>query len=107
VRRADGHQHDTIARLQTAMAMHDQRRLERPAATGFGLDLLQRRLGHAGIVLERQRIDAIAMVALAHMQLAHQPDEHRKPADLLVAPGEGIELGAGVEVGLLHAHRHA
>ena len=58
------------------------------------------------VMLQRQRIDTIAVVALAHMQLAHQPDEHRQAAYLVVALGEGIELGTGVEVGLLHAHRH-
>src|SRR6476620_1519229 len=74
---------------------------------GLGLDLLQRRLGHPGIVLERQRIDPVAVVALADMQLTHQADEHRESADPLVVPGEAIELGADIEVGLLHAHGHA
>ena len=86
--------------------MHDQRRLERPAAAGLGLDLLQRLLGHAGIVLERQRIDAFAVQALAHVHLAHQADEHRQPADPLVALRQAIELGAGVEIGFLDAHGH-
>src|SRR5438552_1175891 len=86
--------------------MHDQRRLERPAAPGFRFDLLKRRLGHARVMLQRQRIDTIAMIALAHMQLAHQPDEYREPADLPVALGDGIELGAGVEVRFLNAYGH-
>jgi hypothetical protein len=46
------------------------------------------------------------MVALAHVQLAHQADEHREPADPLVAGGQSRELGADVEIRFLDAHRH-
>src|SRR5579883_235740 len=107
VRRADGDQHNTVTGLQPAVAMNDQGRLERPAATGLGLDLLQRRLGHAGIVLQGQRIDAVAVIAVAHVQLAHQADEYREAADPAVVPGETVELGADIEVGLLYPHGHA
>ena len=106
VRRADRHQHDPLARLHPPVAMHDQRRLERPAALGLGLDLLQRLLGHAWIVLERQRIDLVAMIALAHMHLSHQPDEHRQSADPLVSGAQPVELGADIEICLLDTHRH-
>jgi hypothetical protein len=62
--------------------------------------------GHAGIVLQGQGIDAVAMQAFADMHLAHQADEHCQAADALVALGQPVELGADIEVGLLDAHRH-
>src|SRR5260370_769048 len=106
MRRADRDQHDAVARLQSSVAMHDQRRLERPAAAGLGFDLLQRFLGHAGIMLEREGDEPLAMQALAHVHLAHQAHEHRQPADALVALRQTVELGAGSEIGFLDAHGH-
>jgi hypothetical protein len=89
-----------------AVAVHDQGCLERPAPVGLGLDVLERLLGHARVVLQRQRIDAVAMQPFAHVHLAHQPDEHGEPADALVAAGQPVELGADVEVAFLDAHGH-
>ena len=106
MRRADRHQHDAVARLHAAVAVHNQCRLERPAPVGLGLDVLERLFGHAGVVLERQSIDAVAMQALAHVHLAHQAHEHRQATNPLVAAGQLVELGADVEIGLLDPHGH-
>src|SRR4051812_18127781 len=106
VRRSDRDQDDAVAGLQAAVAVDDQCSLERPAALRLGLDLLERLLGHSGIMLEREGIDLVAVIALAHVQLAHQADEHRQATDALVARSQPVELGPGVEVGLLHAHGH-
>ena len=57
-------------------------------------------------MFERQRIDLVAMIAFAHVHLAHQPDEDGKAADPLVAVGEAGQLGADVEIGFLDAHAH-
>ena len=57
-------------------------------------------------MFERERVYGLAVQALAHMHLAHEADEHRQPADPLVAPGQAVELGAGVEIGFLDAHGH-
>ena len=38
------------------------------------------------------------MFPLAHMHLAQQADEHREPADALVAGGQPIEFGADITV---------
>jgi len=96
----------TSHQTEPAVAMDDQRSLDRPAPIRLGLDSLERGLGHAGIVLEGERVDSVAMVALAHVHLAHQPDEYRQPADPLVAGAQAIELGADVEIRLLDAHGH-
>ena len=57
-------------------------------------------------MLEGQRIDALAVQAFAHMHLAHQAHEYGEPADALVALGQAVELGAGIEIGFLDAHGH-
>ena len=106
MRRADGHQYDALAGFHASVTMHDQCRLERPAPVSLGFDFLQRRFGHAGIVLQRQRVDAVAVVALAHMHLAYETHEHGQTADPLVAVGEAGQLGADIEVGFLDAHGH-
>src|SRR5215207_5668749 len=54
MRRADRYQHDAITGLHAAVAMHNECSLERPAAVGLGLDVLERLLGHAGIVFQGQ-----------------------------------------------------
>ena len=57
-------------------------------------------------VADRHGFDPVAVIAVAGMHLAHQTDEHRQSADVLVAGRQPLELGADIEVGLLDAHRH-
>ena len=104
--RTDSDQHDAIAGFHAPVAMHDQTGFDRPAPSCLGFDVLQRFLGHAGIVFQRQGIDAVTVIALAHVHLAHEADEHRQSADALVAIRQLLELGADVEVHLLDPHCH-
>jgi hypothetical protein len=71
----------------------------RKARLGLDDHGLDRALGHAGIVLQRQRGD----VVLARVP-AHAADEARDGADIGALALQRGELGADVEVGLLDAH---
>ena len=86
--------------------MHHQRIEQGPARPRLRHDVFQRLLGHAGIVFQGERIDALAVQALAHVHLAHQADEHRQPTDPPVALGQAVELGADIEISFLDAHGH-
>ncbi len=76
------HKNDSLARLESTVAVDDQRGVEIPAAARLCLDLGELLLGHAGIVLERHRADA-----LAAGHVTDQPDETRDATDLMVATG--------------------
>ncbi len=97
MRRGGRDQHDAVARFEPAIAMDDQHGVKRPAPVSLGLDLGELFLGHAGIMLEGQRGDAITA---AH--IAHQPDKARDPADPVIAVGEPFEFGADIEILALH-----
>ena len=64
-------------------------------------DCLERLLGHARIVLERQGANGCIVI-----DVAHGADERRDRADAPVARAKLVDLGAGVERLALHAHRH-
>ena len=68
------------------------------SGVGLGLDLLQRLLGHAGIVFQGQRIDAVAI--RPSRTASRAPGPRTPPARRsAVALGERRELGADVEIG--------
>src|ERR1700728_192821 len=102
MRRGGGDEDDAVAGFQAAVAVDDQRGVERPAAMRLGLDLGELLLGHAGIVFEGQRGPRVAPA-----DVAHQPDKARHPADMVVAAAQPIEFGTDVEILPLHPdHRY-
>ena len=64
-----------------------------PPTVSLGFDLGELSLGHAGIMLEGQRGDAISA---AH--IAHQPDKARDPAYPVIAIGKPFEFGTDVKI---------
>ena len=101
VRRGGGNQNDPVAGFEPAIAMDDQRGIERPAAVRLQLDLGEFFLGHAGIMFEGQGGD---LIATAHV--AHQPDEAGDAADSVIAGGEPVQLDTDVKIIALHTdHR--
>ncbi len=101
VRRGGGDEDDAVAGFEPAVAVDDQRGVERPAPMRLELDLGELLLGHSGIVFEGQGRD---LVTAAHV--AHQPDEAGDPADPVIAGGEPIELDADIKILALHTdHR--
>src|ERR1700730_12221748 len=97
MRRGGRHQHDAVARFQPALAVDDQRIGKRPAPIGFGLDLGELSLGHAGVVFEAQRRDPLRP---AHV--AHQADKACHPAYTVIAGGKLFEFRADIEILALH-----
>lgn len=101
------HQHDPFARLHAAIAVHDQGRFERPAPVGFQLDLLQRGLGHAGIVFQRQGIrPGRGDSPPVHASRARGPRPADPPMRLLPSVRDTTTLCADVEILFLDAHAH-
>ena len=68
---------------------------------GFVDDLRQRLLGHAGIVLERQRAHFGRFV-----DVAHQADEGGDRADARIARAQALDLARDVEILGLDSDRH-
>src|SRR5262245_6905058 len=97
--RGGDHQHDVVARLEGADAVHDQARLQRPACMRLRLDALKFALGHARIVLEHHAGNGFARIVGAH-----EPREGDDGADIAAAGRQPGDLGADLEVGGLDAH---
>ena len=93
MRRGDGDEHDLRLRREHADAVDDPRGADREAPDRLVDHRLDRRLGHAGIVLELERADLGAVVAVAH-----RADEGADRADAAIAGAQRRELGAEVEV---------
>src|SRR5271166_7090095 len=93
VRRCRGNKHDPIAGFEPAVAMDYQHRVERPPTVRLGLDFGELSLGHAGIMFEGQRGDA---VTAAH--IADQPDKARDPAYPGIAGNEPFEFRADIKI---------
>src|SRR5215470_7230864 len=103
MRRSGSDEHDAVAGFEPTVAMNYEYGIEWPAAMRFGFDLGELSLGHARIVLERQRRDPLSTA-----QIPHQPHKARDPADPMIAGGEALDLGPDVEILALYAdHRLA
>ena len=102
VRRGGDDEHDVLARLQPAIAVDDERGIDRPARQRLRLDLRQRLLRHAGIMLERHgaHVGALRIVA-------HAAEEHHRAADVRPPRLEGGEFGTCIEGLLLDADHGA
>ena len=101
MRRRGDHQHDIVARHEPAVAVDDGDAEQRPALLRLrdvAGDLL---LGHAGIVLERERRDA-----LAGLVVAADAGEGDHRADVGAPARELRRLGGGVEILALQADGH-
>ena len=96
VLRGSQHQHDVLAGHEPADAMDHRDAVERPARgglVGMAPDLF---LGHAGIMLERERGDLRAvLVAAADAGKAHDR------TDVGAVPGQHRDLAGDVEIVLL------
>src|SRR5258706_9338674 len=101
VRRSDRDEHDLISRPQQSAAMNPQRIVNLPARLCLGDDFLDRALSHAGIMLERELADLGGIV-----DVPHHADEAGNRADFCIALAQPGDLQSGVEIFLLHTHRH-
>src|SRR5712691_8890865 len=101
MRSGDDDEHDLVARLQLTDAMYHERLHHVPSLLRLGDNFLERLLGHAGIMLECHLRHRAAVVCVA----AHA-DEARNRAYFRIAPPQRRDLGAGVEILSLNAHRH-
>src|SRR5262249_44497525 len=81
--------------------MDDQSGGEWPAAVRLGLDLGELALGHAGIMFERHRRDAISAAPLK-IEVAHEADKTRDAAHGMVAGGELFQLMPDIQILALH-----
>ncbi len=102
MRPGDDDQNDLVGRLQLADAVDDEHVHHVPAVLRLGDDVLERPLGHAGIVLEGHLRHRSAVVGVAA-----DTDETRYRAYLGSIAAQRGDLGAGVEVLGLDAHRHS
>ena len=94
-------QHDLVGGRERADAMNHERVDDVPARFRLVDDGRERLLGHAGVMLERQRCHRRLVV-----DIADRPDEHGDGADAPVAAAQRGELARDVEVGGLDADRH-
>ena len=95
-----GHQHDAVIRVQRADAVDDDDAGQVPALARLPFDPGEGLLGHAGVVLQRHLLDALARV-----EVADQADEAHDGADLptgLLA--QVFEFLTRVEVFVLNAN---
>src|SRR5262249_54954757 len=76
VRRRGRDQHDAVAGFEPPVTMDDQSGGEWPAAVRLGLDLGELALGHAGIMFERHRRDAVGAASLK-IEVAHEANKAR------------------------------
>src|SRR5687767_5823313 len=98
----DADEHDRLGRRELADAMDDADVVDVEALLRLADDVLERLLGHARIVLERQRRNGGIVV-----HVAHRTDERRDRANTPVMSSKPRDLLADVERFALHAdHGH-
>jgi hypothetical protein len=108
----DGHQHDGFAWLHPAHAVVHQCRQGAVVAGGVAGELLQLGFGHAGVVLQLQGLQRLAVrVAAPHPadEMAFGGWRFRQPKRQLVLPGrergdwiEGVAVQRNLQVGRGH-----
>src|SRR5579864_954124 len=99
VRAGDDDENDLVARPQCADPVDDQHIADVEATLRFVDDGLERRLGHPGIVLEREPADDRVVV-----DVANGADERGDGADGLVVPSQPRDFRANIEILDLHAN---
>src|SRR5271165_578563 len=101
VRAGHDDEHDLLGGLELADAVDDEHVVHAPACPGLVDDVVERLLGHARIVFQRERVHRGGVV-----DVAHETDERGDRADARVAAAQCRDLARDVEILGLNAHRH-
>ena len=101
VRRGHGHQHDLVQRLHQTNAVDHARVQHVKAGVGGVNHGLNRALGHAGVVLQFQRLDIARATGVAVTHRTHKAAYRTHPG---VRTAQGRQLRAQVKVLGLDAH---
>ena len=93
MRGGDGDEHDLRFRPEHADAVDDAGGADAEAGDGHVDHRFKGRLGHARVVFELERVDGVAVTAVAH-----GADEDDDGADTAVAAAQRHDLGVDVEI---------
>ena len=101
MRAGDSHQHNLVRGLEHPHTVNDRGLHDAPTLARLGDNRLDRFLGHARVVFQRQRTDTLAFV-----HVAHQADEGRHGTHFRFAQTQCVNFRSEIEVGRLDTHRH-